>query len=248
VPLVLKFDTGMNRLGIKCNDVTKVIEMLRGCGRNSIDHLMTHFACSYYRSKENDRTSKQYNEFKIIKEKFISSQISVKNTSVSNSGAIEQGIGLEESHIRPGLMLYGPQSTMSKERLWHSLNISSLESAYIKKSYVKKGTPIGYGATPVHCAGTLLVLPIGYGDGFLNFYSGAAVNYKHFTGRVVGRVNMDLTFVLFEDVAIEEFSELDLINFWDHDPKKIENLSMQLKTIPYQLFCGISSRIPRIYL
>lgn len=243
VPLYLKLNTGMNRLGLNTEDIEEMISLIKK-NKRSVDHLMTHFSCSYYVAKEADRTQRQYKLFQEAKNKFIDAGVEVIATSVSNSGAIEQGIGLSESHIRPGLMLYGPQSTMTKDRLWEIKNISKLESIPIQKTYCKKGTPIGYGATPLSEDGTLLVLPVGYGDGVFTYYSGASVRCGDLEGRIVGRVNMDLTYVLFKNI---KNVPNEPVEFWNHDPRSIEALSNQLKTIPYQLFTALNERIPRIY-
>jgi alanine racemase len=243
VPLYLKFNTGMNRLGFNSEDIQEVAGLLKSSKR-SVDHLMTHFACSYYIVKNADRTQRQYQSFREIKRMFIDAGVEVLATSVSNSGAIEQGVGLEETHIRPGLMLYGPQSTMTKDRLWEIKNISKFESAPIHSAFYKKGVPIGYGATPLSDDGTLLVLPVGYGDGVLTYYSGAKVKCGELEGRIVGRVNMDLTFVLFKNTREVPNQPVE---FWNYDPRSIEALSTELKTIPYQLFTALNERIPRVY-
>jgi alanine racemase len=248
VPLCLKFDTGMNRLGMEQEDLEKVISLLKKYNRKSIDHLMTHFATSYYLEKTGSRTQKQYNVFKTIKKELRQANIEIEKTSVANSGAIEQGTGIEESHIRPGIMLYGPQSTLSQDRVWNGEVISRLESQILTKTKIKKGTPIGYGANPCPASGTLLVLPIGYGDGIMTYYSGAEVRVGKYFGKIVGRVNMDLTYVLIPDIDPNEILDQSFCSFWGHEAAEIEQLAYKMKTIPYQLFCAISSRIPRVYL
>lgn len=246
VPVILKFDTGMNRLGILVDELAEVQKILRSNGRNEIEHLMTHFACSYFEKKEGDRTNRQINSFENVLSQFKSSGFQIYKTSFSNSGAIEQNILGDCTHVRPGLMMYGPQSTMTSERLWKGNNISKFESVAIKKYEIKKGTPIGYGATAISNDGVLYVLPVGYGDGVLTFYSGATVKSGDEFGRIIARVNMDMTYVLFKDKSLSEMKD-DRVIFWDHNPVTIEKLSNQVKTIPYQLFCALNERIPRVY-
>lgn len=246
VPLVLKFDTGMNRLGIKIEEIDDVIKVLKQNGRDEIEHLMTHFACSYFIKKDGDRTSRQISAFENVLTHLKSTGFKINKTSFSNSGAIEQNILGDCTHVRPGLMMYGPQSTMTSDRVWRGHNISQFESIAIKKVEIKKGTPIGYGANAVSDDGVLFVLPVGYGDGVLTFYSGATVNCGDQLGRIVGRINMDMTYVLFKDKSLSEIKD-DKIFFWDHNPRTVEELSNQIKTIPYQLFCALNERIPRLY-
>src|SRR5690606_4184467 len=107
--IILKFDTGMHRLGIEENELPFVIELLKKAGRSSIYHLMTHFSSSYLVQKKTNHMQGQLDLFNKIKNE-LANHFEIHQASVSNSGAIEQKIGFEFSHIRPGIMLYGPQS------------------------------------------------------------------------------------------------------------------------------------------
>ena len=70
-PLVLKFNTGMNRLGIGLEEIENVMQKLAAVGCTDIFHLMTHFANSYFPIKEGDRTHQQYEKFLAIKNLFL---------------------------------------------------------------------------------------------------------------------------------------------------------------------------------
>ncbi|MEX0798864.1 MAG: alanine racemase [Bacteriovoracaceae bacterium] len=201
VPLILKIDTGMNRLGLGTEELEDAAALLKDFGRRSVHHLMTHFSSSFLKSKPGDRTQKQYENFRQAKSLLQSFGIAVEKTSCSNSGAIEQGIGLEESHIRPGLMLYGPGSLGA----WKGKNISSLKTRVINSFMIKKGAPVGYGGHVCHKDGLLVYLPLGYGDGFLTYYSKLDINVEGRSARVLGRVNMVLCALLFERDCAEMF-------------------------------------------
>lgn len=250
IPLYLKFNTGMNRLGILKEEVTKVKELLIAHKRTKIDHLLTHFSQSYFKLKDEDKTHLQYKKFKQIKESFFSSHIEITETSVSNSGAIEQSFGLEESHIRPGLMLYGPKSLgtfKQSETLWHGKSISSLSSKVLKLEAIKKGTPIGYGGHPVHEDGIIAYLPMGYGDGILTYYTGAKIKHNEVIGQIIGRVNMDMVAIFFKKSDLSQIKVNDVIYFWKQDEESIVDFSNQVKTIPYQVYTAITNRVPKVY-
>lgn len=248
LPLVLKFDTGMHRLGIAEKDVEVVIEMLKGKGRKSFYHLMTHFSSSYIRHKVGDRTEKQLDSFNRIKEAFKSAQISFEFSSCANSGAIEQGIGLEETHIRPGLMLYGPGSLFGTEQIWQGKCLSRLTSTVIKKEKVIRGVPIGYGGYVCSEPGVVVHIPVGYGDGILTYYQGARIFHNGVYGKIHGRVNMDMTAVFFKKEDQDKVNIGDQMNLWDHDGKSIMDFSKDTKSIPYQIFTSIAPRVPRTYI
>ncbi|MFL5785413.1 MAG: alanine racemase, partial [Bacteriovoracaceae bacterium] len=140
VPLVIKVNTGMNRLGFTLEELEKSIPQLKARG---VKHLLTHFAYSYVPQKTGDKTSRQLEEFAKAKKMLTDAGVSVEETSTANSGAIEQGIGVDESYVRPGLMMYGPYSV--EPRVWDGHQISKFVTKVLKTFPVKKGTPVGYG-------------------------------------------------------------------------------------------------------
>lgn len=246
----LKFNTGMNRLGLEEKDINELILLLKKSNINQIHHLMTHFSNSYFKITENDKTNKQYEAFKKIK-LLLGSEFKIKETSVSNSGAIEQQFGLGETHIRPGLMLYGPASVggyKNQKRLWNGKIISSLKTRIIKVREVEKGTPIGYGGYVVHRDGVLITLPIGYADGILTYYSGYKFKLKGYNAKIIGRINMDLTSVFVETENLSLLEVGDNLNLWDESQEKMLDFCRQVNTTAYQIFTAVTSRIPRGYL
>lgn len=245
LPLVLKFNTGMNRLGLLKSDLTKIKELLSLYGRSSVHHIMTHFANSYLKIKENDRTQRQYKEFLEIKRFFIDENIKVEGSSVSNSGAIEQNFGLEETHIRPGLMMYGPSSMGSEN--WKGQTLSNLLTKVVKIFPVKKGMPIGYGSHVCGHDGFVVHISMGYGDGILTYYSGAKFTYDSKEAQILGRVNMDLTAIHFKELPDSVKVGKEFV-IWNNKEKSVNSIAFKTKSIPYQIFTSISSRVPRRYL
>lgn len=244
LPLVLKFNTGMNRLGLEEDLLPEIKELLLKYKRKDIHHLMTHFSSSYFKIKQGDRTHQQYEAFQRIKSFFRHEGFSIKETSVANSGAIEQKFGLNETHVRPGLMLYGPRSV--KEACWEGKIISSLKSKVIQLREIQKGTPVGYGGHISHATGIVAYLPVGYGDGFLTHYSGLDLPVGKNRGRILGRVNMDLTQLFFEDPPVN-LTQGSQVSLWDETQSSIERICKHAKTIPYQIFTSITGRVSRRY-
>lgn len=247
LPLIIKFDTGMHRLGLDPSEVEDLISLLKKHGRSEIFHLMTHFSHAHIRVKPGSKLVRQSETFCQIKSEIQSSGISIVETSTSNSGAIEQKVGLDQTHIRPGLMLYGPRALMGKNNdLWKGKTISSFKTQVIHINPVKKGMPIGYGGHVCSDNGYVAMIPVGYGDGILTFYSGAKFMLEGVEAKILGRVNMDMTalFIKERPANLKIGSEFFI---WDDKINDIDYLSMQLKTIPYQLFLAVTSRVPRHY-
>lgn len=249
-PLFAKFNTGMNRLGILPEEVDLFIKKLKSANRLEVFHFMSHFSSSSLPVKTNKQNIKQYELFKSLKRQITEAGITIQNTSMANSGAIEQGYALEETHIRPGLMLYGPSAMVPKYRSlskWKGKVISRLETYIINIFKVTKGQPIGYGATPCPGDGIVLIIALGYGDGFSTRFEGATLKYSGIDGKVAGRVNMDMAQVFFANSSNPSFKIGDKFEIWDHTQEKILHFSDQTKTIPYELFCQLTSRVPRVY-
>lgn len=253
LPLCLKFNTGMNRLGIHFNDIEKVISLMKAHNRFEIFHLMSHYANSssdIYQHAINKFQTENY--LTMIKE-LTAAGISILHRSSANSGAIEQldfsssnfNSHSQDDFVRPGLMMYGVSSLNDgvkghfKGRL-----VSKLETYVIRTFNVKKGDIIGYGSTPCPHPGQISILAIGYGDGFSTRYTGASLNHGGKKGMIFGRINMDMTQVLFENEAVKP---QEIISIWGQNPDDLELFSRETKTIPYELFCALLPRIPRVY-
>lgn len=243
LPLHIKINTGMNRLGLTDQDLEKFLPLFK---KRGIKHLITHFARSGDHFKEGDKTHKQLNEFYRMKKLLTDAGVSVEKTSVSNSGAIEQKLGVEESFVRPGLMLYGPPS-VTEPVLWNGHQVSKWVTKVISTFHVKKGTPVGYGVNVADKDSFMAVIALGYGDGFFTYFSGSKVTINGISGKVFGRVNMDMAFIQFDPGAEKNIHQDDKVEIWNHSNESILEFATQNKTHCYQLMCGISGRIPRIY-
>ena len=247
-PLCLKFNTGMNRLGFSHEDGARIVKKLQGSGRSEVFHLMSHFANSSMPIEKNKRNILQTQRFEELKSIFRSEGIGIQSTSLANSAALEQGFCGENEFIRPGLMLYGASSLAPKYRdlsHWQGKGISKLESTVLKVFRVKKGDPVSYGSTPCPENGLIAIVAAGYGDGVSTRYQGARINFGNYTGMVCGRVCMDVTTVLFPLEA--KILEGDKVTFWNYERGRLNHVSEQTKTIPYELVTQLTARIPRYY-
>lgn len=242
LPLTLKLNTGMNRLGIDYADWELAGQLIVQSGRRSIQHLMSHFARAAQAIRDGDKCHRQRALFEEGKALFQGMGLAVEETSLANSGAIEQRFACDETWVRPGLMLYGPWSFRGETQM-----ISSLITRVMKVFPVKKGTPVGYGTHVAGEDGLVAVLPIGYGDGFPTQSTGFDFSVNGHPARVFGRVNMDMTFLFLSETAIGAVRAGDEVRFWRADPAALMSWADHMNTHAYQALCGISSRVPRVY-
>ena len=130
----------------------------------------------------------------------------------------------------------------------------SLRTCIMLSKWVPPGETIGYGCTFEASRRTLVAtLPIGYHDGYLRGLSNRGrVIVRGTYASVIGRVSMDLTLIDVTDVAGVEVG--DVVTLMGLDPSQsdhalpAETLAKTAGTISYELTCGISNRVPRIYL
>lgn len=239
--LCLKFDTGMNRLGLKYDQLDIVQNMLVKNKITEVKHLMTHFSSSYFEIKKKSKTNEQFLIFKKIIASFKSSGISVLESSCSNSGAIEQSFGVELSHIRPGLMMYGAESfgLLSGPQNKDFKVLSTLKTKMLSLNFYKAGSEIGYGDQVLKSDGWIGVIPLGYADGILTSYTNASVKCAEDNGIIWGRTNMDMAFLYFSSRPKSN----DVI-IWSEN---LSEFSRQVKSIPYQVLTSISQRVPKVY-
>jgi alanine racemase len=251
-PICLKFNTGMNRLGLNPNDTPLIVNKLKQHGRTSVHHLISHYANASASMVTNERNVFQRTRFEEIKKFFIDSGITLERTSQANSGSIEQKVGVLENsgdtHVRPGLMAYGPSSLDAGVK-GHFIGevVSTLETYILRTFAVVKGEVVGYNSTPCPADGLVAILAIGYGDGFFNRYSGAHLYHKGFEGTIIGRVSMDMTHVFFPIEAKDKIIAHEIFTIWGQTDGDLLKFCQETKTIPYEVFCALLPRVPRVY-
>ena len=249
IPLFLKLNTGMNRLGLSYHSEKELVRELKKRGIKNIGHLMTHFSSA---NSKIDPTSKcwlQNERFKKAKKAIQDSDIVIEDTSVSNSGAIEQGFGFEETFVRPGLITYGVSALDLDVRDMSVVKtslVSSMTASVIDSFMINKDAEIGYGDMKVDTTGKIILIGVGYGDGLSSRFSGSTVNYGEEIGKIVGKINMDMTAILFaSDLNIKKGARLEI---WGEDSRCVNQISDEVGIIPYEILCNIGDRVGKDYI
>ncbi|OGQ07296.1 MAG: alanine racemase [Deltaproteobacteria bacterium RIFCSPLOWO2_12_FULL_40_28] len=243
----LKFDTGMGRLGFFPNELPKVLELVSQNSFLEVEGVMSHLA----RADEKDPTptKRQYGFFKKIRGEFETSGLN-PIFHLANSAALLDGLAQTETGwVRPGIMLYGglPHTRLLASSL---KPVMTLITRLLVVRDCPKGTALSYGATYVTSKHSRIgVLPIGYADGYPRLLSnkGAVVIHGK-KAPIVGRICMDLTLV--DVTTIPEAKGADEVLLFGekngtHLP--VEEVAKWAQTISYEILCGITTRVPRIY-
>ena len=247
----IKLDTGMSRLGFLCAGTyfeTGVENLLRSIALPNLDveGIYTHFAVS----DEDDEESKRYTreQFRL----FCSVTEAVETRSgfrfpirhCANSGAVVNHPEMALDMVRPGLLLYGYGDTSGRLGLRPCMRLVTTVSTI---KFYEPGTSISYGRRYTTTERTRMgVLAIGYADGLPRLMSNKcsfAVQGGFAPQR--GTICMDMCMVDLTGLPqVDVGSEVELFG----ERNSIYHLSDAAQTIPYELLCAVSKRVPRVYI
>ncbi len=247
VPVHLKIDTGMARLGAPWDDLGPVIEALENSPGLRLTGTFSHLACS----EEDDPsyTREQVRRLETALEVIRGAAIDPGEIHLANSGGWIHHPSLRGMSARPGIALYGYPP--APERCSLELKpVMTLKTRIGCLRTIQAGSSVGYNRRFVAGITTrTAILPIGYADGYRRDMSGKAHVIIH--GRpapVLGTISMDM--IVIDVSSIPEAAEGDEVILLGNSPHFRADASAWAEwagTIPYEILCGLGSRIPRIY-
>lgn len=237
----LKVDTGMNRLGFSPSEVEDKYKRLLNCDvvDNAI-RLMTHFANAD--DMHNKTTQQQIELFStVLPDENI-------ERSIANSAGILGWMGSYSNFARPGILLYGASPFLEETGSARGLQpVMTLSSEIIAIKQCKKGDAVGYGGA-WQCDEDMPigVIGIGYGDGYpRHAVNGTPVLVNGKRVPLVGRVSMDMICV---DLRTQPDAQIgNEVILWG-EGLPAEEVAEASSTIAYDLFCGVTTRVPRKYV
>jgi alanine racemase len=245
----VKIDTGMGRVGLLADEAVEAIRAMAKLPNLELVGLYTHFASSD--SREKSYANQQLEEFKAIVQQLANDDLRFKYLHAANSGAI---LDLPQSYfnlVRPGVMMYGYYPSDETSESIPLEPAMSLRTQIIFVKRVPAGTFISYGQTfQTQQAMTIATLPIGYADGISRRLSN---NFEVLVrGRrcpLVGRVCMDQIMIDLGDVQdVQAGEEAVLLGKQGDEEISLYEWCRRLETIPYEVTCGISRRVARVYV
>lgn len=255
----LKIDTGMGRLGCNINNCISIASFINSCSNLFLAGVCTHFSVSDSINDDDiNFTKNQIN-------KFNECVTNIKNTGIdcgiihaANSGAV---LMYPEAHfhmVRPGIIVYGfpPDKNQYNELLKNGTIQEKLKPVFELETCVSaivphtKGETISYGRTWTCDENKdMAVLPIGYADGFFRRFNGhltVKINGKIY--QQVGRICMDQCMI---DIGLNHNIKVgDKVTIFSTEDENLyaQNIAEKTDTITYEILCGISKRVPRVYL
>lgn len=244
--LHLKLDTGMGRFGLLPSELGDCLPALQRLAP-WVEGVMGHFATAD--DPDQGFALRQRRVFEGCLAQLAEAGIHPPQRHHGNSEACLRALLGEDTHVRPGLALFG-LSTVAEGRVLGLEPALSLVAEVARVKAVPAGTTVGYGRTfvapqPMQIA----TLTCGYADGYRrDLGNRAVVGFAGRTFPVVGRVSMDyLTVALPLDIPLAPGDPMTLFSADPSAPHSIERLAQALGTIPYELTCALHRRISRRY-
>ena len=240
IPIHIKIDSGMHRLGFYREDMPWLIDRLTHQKAVRVASVFSHLAGSD-EAQFDDFTLSQIKYFDACAEELKAGLNYPVIKHICNSAGIERFSDYQFDMCRLGIGLYGFSFVGA-----HLRNVCTLETTILSVKTVKAGETIGYGRhTTLAEDRTIAVIPIGYADGFDRRFSnyGGEVWVRGKRCPVVGNVCMDQAMV---DVTGADARPGDIVEvFGEHMP--LGELADKLGTITYEILTSVSRRVQRIY-
>jgi len=245
----VKADTGMGRLGVDFRKAVPFIEMVRNTEGVELVGLYTHFATS-------DALDKSYANLQLLRYKSLIDELESKGIRIplkhtANSGAILDMPGSWFDLVRPGIMMYGHYPSAETIGSVEIHPAMSFKTAVIQVKQIERGQSVSYGRTLIADRPmTIATLPVGYADGYNRLLSNRGevlIRGRRFP--VAGRVCMDL--IMAAAGAGDEIragDEVVLFGRQGDEEISVASICELLGTIPYEVTCWVSKRVPRVYM
>lgn len=252
----LKLDTGMTRIGFFAYDHERTLpELLEVCGlpHLHVEGVFTHFCVADSKAPEDEAfTRTQYARFTAMLDALAAHGIRPELRHCASSGATILYPELALDMVRPGIATYGHAPSEDAEGILDLRPLMTVRTTVAQLREIPAGTSISYGRTyTAERDMRVAVLPIGYADGLLRGLSGkVSFRIRGRMARSVGRICMDMCMVDVSEIPGIRVGDEAALFGYDTDGTLLpcERIAQQAGTISYEILCGISKRIPRIYM
>jgi alanine racemase len=249
LPIHVKVDTGMGRLGIDIKSAAAFVKELMRYEHLEVKAIFSHFASSDEKDKTFARI--QLNKFKELKV-FLTQveELKIPLFHFANSAAI---LDLEDSYfdmVRPGISMYGyypSHETSESLDLKPALMLKS-KIGFVKT--VEANTSISYNRRYFTQSKTkIATIPIGYADGlYRQLTNKGYVIIKDNKFKITGTVCMDQIMVdIGTNLNVKEGDDVTIIGEDNNTKITAWDIAHIAETIPYEVCCSIADRVPRTY-
>jgi alanine racemase len=253
-PVHLKVDTGMGRLGVALDEVSRALEILRQHRGLRLAGLLSHFGDAD--DLASPRNQAQEKSFAAVLGQLTAAEREHALIHMANSAAT---LHLPESRyalVRLGIAVYGlepaerpgqPLPTADRTDL---RPVMSVKARIVQLREVPAGTAVSYGGrTVTRRRSRIAVVPVGYADGYAWRLTGKAeALVREQRVPVAGSVTMDMTLLDVTDTGAELGDEVVLLGRQGSEEVTALELATHAGTIPWEILCHLGLRLPRRYV
>lgn len=250
----LQLDTGMTRIGLNTEDISFVeqLKTLQELSHLHMEGVFTHFSVADCGAEDDVAFTKmQYERFISALDTMNSLGMKPELCHCSNSAATVLYPDFALDMIRPGILIYGVHPSEATKDKIDVKPIMTVQSVISQIWDVKEGAAISYGRTFVAPKDfKMAVVQIGYADGLPRALSNCGSVLIH--GKrapIVGTICMDMCMVDITHVPNASMGDVVTVIGTDGDETiSVDELASLAGTNSYEILCGISKRVPRIYI
>ena len=257
IPVHMKIDTGMSRVGFVCHEEGDLAEATRqvveACRLPALraEGIFTHFSSA---DEEDDGgfTRRQFELFMAVIDRAGQQGVRFALRHCCNSAATLRYPEMHLDMVRPGIILYGlaPDRWMT-EQLSAFEPVMELKCAVSMVKDLPAGACLGYNRTYTTADRVrVATVPVGYADGYARCLSNRArMLVKGQDARIIGRVCMDQC--MLDVTGIPEIGEGTVVTLFGRDGEAylpVDELAAQIGTVNYEVICLLSKRVLRRYI
>ncbi len=249
----IKIDTGMSRIGfladsdanLNCSrdEILKIAEL----PNLEIEGMFTHFASAD--EPDGGYTQMQYDRFMSMSEELEKKGLHIPIKHACNSAGIVRFPHMQLDMVRAGIIIYGMYPSRNFDKtLIDLLPAMNFKSRITQVKEYDKGTCLSYGMThTLEEKSRIATVSVGYADGYRRNLSGKAKIFVN--GKCVeqlGRICMDQCMI--DVTKVNNINVGDEVTLFGSTGISVDCIAELLDTINYEVTCGISKRVPRIYI
>ena len=243
----LKVDTGMHRYGVPCDEAERFIDLVRSLDGLELEGIWTHFAVA--EDVSNSFTSQQHKLFAELLDGLGRKTDGLIRHMSNSAGALT----FPEAHldlVRTGIAIYGIYPSPALAGTLELEPAMSLKSRVGMVKRLAAGESISYGQRyTLERDGLVATIPCGYADGLRRALTNTGeVLIRGRRYRISGTITMDHFLVDVGDDEVQIGDEVVILGRQGDEEVTAQEMADKLGTIPYEVVCGISARVRRIYL
>jgi alanine racemase len=248
----IKVDTGMSRIGFCAANLSECVSEIERAvylpGLNATG-IFTHFAVADEDTSSSEEfTRLQHDRFSDVIWELQKKGIDFERVHCCNSAAMIFMTSYHHTMVRPGIVLYGCSPNGKPLEEVDLRPVMTLKTTVSLVKEIHPGETVGYGRK-FRCDADMKVatVAIGYADGYPRVLSNRGYAFVNDTVvPIIGNICMDQMMLDVSSVDVHEGDQVIL--FGEDSPISVDNVAALAGTINYEILCGISRRVERVYI